>query len=91
VRYKVVFKETYYQKKPAVSKRIVICPIVLIALKDFLSTFPKAFCYKKQDQMFIANIQGSTSNIWLNRSKVTKKLSYIKITKVSKKSNVYLV
>jgi hypothetical protein len=79
VRYEVVFEETYYRGKPAVSKRIAICPVVLVAPRDFLGTFPGALRYTKQDQMSAADVQGPASGIWLDRSKVTGKLSYIKV------------
>jgi hypothetical protein len=91
VRYKVVSEETYYQGKPAVSKRIAICPVVPVAPGDFLGTFPGALCYTKQDQMSAANVQGLASDIRLNRSKVTEKLSYIKVAKVGEETNVCLV
>jgi hypothetical protein len=62
-----------------------------VALGDFLGTFSGALCYIKQDQMSVANVQGLASGIWLDCSKVTGKLSYIKVAKVGKKTNVCLV
>jgi hypothetical protein len=41
--------------------------------------------------MSAADVQGPASGIWLDRSKVTGKLSHIKVAKVGKKTNVCLV
>jgi hypothetical protein len=46
---------------------------------EFLSTFPGALRYTKQDQMSTSDVQGSVSGLWLDRSKVTGKLSHVKI------------
>ena len=91
VRYEVESEKTYYRGKPAVSKRIAVCPIVPVAPGDFLGTFPGALRYSKQDQMSTSDVQGPVSGLWLDRSKVTGKLSHMKIAEVGEKTNVCLV
>jgi hypothetical protein len=49
VRNEVESEKTYYRGKHAVSKRIAVCPIVPVAPEDFLSTFPEALRYTKQE------------------------------------------
>jgi hypothetical protein len=58
---------------------------------DFLSTFPRAVHYTKQDQMSTSDVRGPVSGLWLDRSKVTGKLSHVKIVEVGEKTNVCLV
>ncbi|CZR57726.1 uncharacterized protein PAC_07615 [Phialocephala subalpina] len=73
VRYKVESEKTYYRDKPTISKRIAVCPIVPVALGDFL------------------NVPRPVSGLWLDRSKVTGKLSYVKVAEAGEKTNVSLV
>lgn len=91
VRYEVASEEIYYRNKSAVSKRIAVCPVVPVAAGDFLGTFPGALRYTKQDLMSTSDVQGPVSGLWLDRSKVTGKLSRMKIAAVGEKTNVCLV
>jgi hypothetical protein len=58
---------------------------------DFLSTFPRALHYTKQDQMSTSDVQGPVSGLWLDRSKVSGKLSHVNIAEVGEKTKVCLV
>ena len=56
VYYKVESEKVYYYSKLAISKYIVICSIVSIAPRDFLSTFLGVLCYTKQEYIFISDL-----------------------------------
>ena len=91
VCYKVKSKKIYYRSKPVISKRIAVCLIVPVASGDFLGTFLEALYYTKQGHMSISDLLAPVSGLWLDRSKVSGKLSHIKIAKTGKKTNVCLV
>ncbi|KAH8590348.1 hypothetical protein B0O99DRAFT_599021 [Bisporella sp. PMI_857] len=91
VRYEVESEKTYYRGKPAVSKRIAVCPIVPVAPGDFLGTFPGALRYTKQEHMSTSDLLAPVSGLWLDRSKVSGTLSHIKVAEAGEKTNVCLV
>jgi hypothetical protein len=91
VCYEVESEKTYYRGKHAISKRIVVCPVVPVAPGDFLGTFPGTLRYTKQEQVSIPGLEGPMSSLWLDYSKVTGKLSYVKVAEAGEKTNVCLV
>jgi hypothetical protein len=48
VRYEIESKKIYYRGKPAVSKRIAVCPMVPVALEIFLVRFQEPFAIQSR-------------------------------------------
>jgi len=91
VRYEMESEKIYYRGKRAVSKRIAVCPMVPVAPGDFLGTFPGALRYIKQEHMSTSDLLAPVSGLWLDRSKVSGKLSHMKVVEAGEKTNVCLV
>jgi hypothetical protein len=62
-----------------------------VAPEDFFGTFLGALRHTKQENVSTPDLEGPVSGLWLDRSQVTGKLSFMKIAEVGKKTNVCLV
>lgn len=69
----------------------MVCPIVPVVPGDFLGTFPGVLRYTKHEHMSTSDLLALVSGLWLDRSKVSEKLSHMKVVEAGEETNVCLV
>jgi hypothetical protein len=75
-------------KKPASTKLLSICPLVLVYLGDFLGIFAGKLRYS--DSKPLRAIKGPIPRLWLDYSEFPSKLNQMRVAKPGESTNVCL-